>query len=56
MAVDVEREILRESTRLFAQKGVEATSLQEVADAVGVKKQSLLYHYAKKEVLHRAVL
>lgn len=56
MAVDVEREILREATRLFAQKGVEATSLQEVADAVGVKKQSLLYHYAKKDVLHRAVL
>ena len=56
MAVDVQKEILREATRLFAQKGVEATSLQEVADAVGVKKQSLLYHFAKKDILHRAVL
>jgi AcrR family transcriptional regulator len=34
---DVEKEILREATRLFAARGVEATSLQEVADAVGVK-------------------
>jgi TetR/AcrR family transcriptional regulator len=56
MAADVQQEILREATRLFAHKGVEATSLQEVADAVGVKKQSLLYHYAKKDLLHRAVL
>jgi len=60
---EVEREgaatdavILREATRLFAARGVEATSLQEVADAVGVKKQSLLYHYANKDALHRAVL
>ena len=53
---DVEMEILREATRLFAAQGVEATSIQEVADAVGVKKQSLLYHYAGKDVLHRAVL
>lgn len=53
---DVEKEILREATRLFAARGVEATSIQEVADAVGVKKQSLLYHYASKDVLHRAVL
>lgn len=53
---DVEKEILREATRLFAARGVEATSLQEVADAVGVKKQSLLYHYESKDVLHRAVL
>ncbi len=53
---DVEKEILTEATRLFAARGVEATSLQEVADAVGVKKQSLLYHYEGKDVLHRAVL
>jgi len=53
---DVEKEILREATRLFAARGLEATSLQEVADAVGVKKQSLLYHYAGKDALHRAVL
>jgi len=48
--------ILREATRLFAARGLDATSIQEVADAVGVKKQSLLYHYANKDVLHRAVL
>jgi AcrR family transcriptional regulator len=53
---DVEKEILAEATHLFAARGVEATSLQDVADAVGVKKQSLLYHYASKDVLHRAVL
>lgn len=48
--------ILRAATRLFAQKGLDATSLQDIADAVGMRKPSLLWHFASKDELHRAVL
>lgn len=48
--------ILGAATRLFAQKGLEATSLQDIAVAVGMRKPSLLWHFASKDELHRAVL
>lgn len=48
--------ILVEATRLFAQKGLDATSLQDVADAVGMRKPSVLWHFRSKEELHRSVL
>lgn len=37
--------------RLFAEKGYERTSLQEVADALGVTKPALYYYYSSKEEL-----
>ena len=54
--MDVRTKILEEATRLFAAQGVDGTSIQEIADAVGVAKQSLLYHFPSKEALHRSVL
>jgi AcrR family transcriptional regulator len=53
---DVRGEILTVATRLFARQGFDGTSIAEIADAVGVKKPSLLYHFASKEELRQAVL
>lgn len=44
------------ATRLFAAQGFEATSIQAVADEVGVTKQAVLHHFASKELLRQAVL
>ena len=54
--MDVRAKILQEATRLFAANGVDGTSLQDISDAVGVKKPSLLYHFPSKEALHASVL
>lgn len=56
MADDIRAEILSAATRLFAAQGVGGTSIQEVADAVQIRKPSLLYHFASKDALHEAVL
>ena len=48
--------ILREATRLFAARGVSGTSLQSIADAVGMAKPSLLHHFSSKDDLRRAVV
>src|SRR5690349_14115011 len=54
--MEVREKILLESTRLIAARGFDGISLQEVADAVGVKKPSVLYHFPSKEDIRRAVL
>ncbi|MFE3441933.1 TetR/AcrR family transcriptional regulator [Nocardia sp. NPDC059180] len=41
---------------LFTNKGFEQTSLREVADAVGITKASLYYHYASKLDLLLAII
>jgi len=48
--------ILEAATHLFARKGLDGTSLQEVAEAVGVRRPSLLWHFGSKDELHAAVL
>ncbi|MCB9587439.1 MAG: TetR/AcrR family transcriptional regulator [Polyangiaceae bacterium] len=48
--------ILVEATRLFARHGYDGTSLQAIADAVGIKKPSLIHHFASKDLLRQAVL
>ena len=54
--MDVRAKILEEATRLFAAQGVDGTAIQEIADAVGVAKPSLLYHFPSKDALHKSVL
>jgi AcrR family transcriptional regulator len=53
---DVPSAIVASATRLFAAQGFDATSLQAVADAVGVTKQAVLHHFPSKEHLRHAVL
>src|SRR6478735_5867429 len=49
-------EILDEATRLFAERGYEGASMADLAEAVGMRKASLFYHFASKEVLYSAVI
>ncbi len=50
------QEILQISRRQFAKSGFLATSLESVADAVGLRKASLLHHYSSKEALYLETL
>jgi len=49
-------QILAAASRLFAARGFEATSLQAIADELGVTKQAVLHHFRSKDQLRQAVL
>lgn len=53
---DVRAQTLDVATELFARNGYDATSLSAIAQLVGVRKPSLLYHFPSKEALRQAVL
>jgi AcrR family transcriptional regulator len=44
-------EILRHAARLFSAKGLGATRLADVADAVGVKAPAIYYHFANLDAI-----
>jgi AcrR family transcriptional regulator len=50
------RRIVVEATRLFAEVGYRGTSIQMIADAVGIGKTLVLYHYPSKDVLRTSVI
>ena len=43
------RKIFETSMKLFAEKGYEATSIEEITATVGVAKGTLYYHFSSKE-------
>jgi len=57
MAVsDVRNKILEEAVRLFSRKGYGSTSVREVAEAAGITKPTLYYHFGSKEGLFEALV
>ncbi len=53
---DVRTRALEAATRLFATAGFDGTSLQSVAEVVGVARPTLVYHFGTKDGLRDAVL
>ena len=43
------RKIFETSMRLFAEKGYDATSIEDITETVGVAKGTLYYHFTSKE-------
>ncbi|RSD10260.1 TetR family transcriptional regulator [Amycolatopsis eburnea] len=47
----VENELYEHATRLFAERGFAGTSLQDIADAMGITRPALYYYVKSKEEL-----
>ncbi|GAB4110046.1 MAG: TetR/AcrR family transcriptional regulator [Roseiflexaceae bacterium] len=53
---EMRQRILAEATRLFVARGFHGISMREIAEAVGVSKAGLYYHFRDKEELFLAIL
>lgn len=56
MASDTKKRIQAVARELFSQKGVQKTSLQEIADRLGITKPALYYHFQSREELVRSIV
>lgn len=48
--------IITISAKLFAEKGYDKTSMQDIVDAVGMSKGGIFYHFDSKEEIFNAVM
>ncbi|MGE0219974.1 TetR/AcrR family transcriptional regulator [Mycolicibacterium sp.] len=55
-ASDTRHRIQTVARELFTQKGVQRTSLQDIADRLGITKPALYYHFPSREDLVRSIL
>ncbi|MGM9584195.1 MAG: TetR/AcrR family transcriptional regulator [Faecousia sp.] len=53
---NTKREILDASLELFSVQGFEATSISQIADAVGIRKASLYSHFENKQAILDALV
>lgn len=47
--INRKEEIMEAALNLFSENGYEATSISQIADAVGIKKASLYFHFESKQ-------
>ena len=52
----IDEGILDKAAALFARRGFAKTSVQDIADSVGLSKAGLLHHWSSKDALYAAVL
>ncbi|MCW5772766.1 MAG: TetR family transcriptional regulator, partial [Rhodospirillaceae bacterium] len=52
----MEERVLTEAARLFAEKGVEGTSLTDIANALGMTRGAIYYYFTNKEALLEALV
>ncbi|MEO5877447.1 MAG: TetR/AcrR family transcriptional regulator [Streptosporangiaceae bacterium] len=57
---EISERLLREATRLFAEKGFDGTSVQEIVSAAGVTKGAMYHYFSSKddllfEIYHRVL-
>src|SRR4051794_4384014 len=53
---DTKQRIQEVARELFARQGVQRTSLQEIADRLGITKPALYYHFSSREELVRSIV
>lgn len=56
MRKDIREEILAAAKMLFVENGYHGVSMQDIADAVGISKGNLTYHFPRKENIMEALL
>lgn len=53
---DTKQRIQEVARELFARHGVQRTSLQDIADGLGITKPALYYHFSSREELVRSIV